>query len=599
MAAKVGTVLIDIKADTAKLVTGMRKAENTVKKSVDNIKRTVIGLAAAYASIQSISAFRGMVSDAIDAADATGKLAETMGVTSEELSKLQYAASYADVSIGKLNAGLAAMIRRTTNFVRTGKGAASNALKELGISAEFARKNFTDTATTFRIIAERLAKMPDGFRKTAIAQDIFSKSAADVVRLANMGAEGIEALGKEAERFGVLVPTWAAKMSAAFNDTMTHIRAKIDGIKKTVSYGMLPAIQATAKTIDEWFTKAFGRGEEAAKNMGKAAVTSITGVIHSVGFLSDSLTGIKLVLRTIELGFWYMVKGIVKAFNVANRAANSAISLYNSLPSWMRGEKIDLIPLRDESAVDKKIASTKKEMDLLVGSLTKGREEADKFAKSFSKNLDEAKKMMTQKYTMPKAPHLFDTDGADKNAKKMTDTAKKTAKAIYEEFKGLNRQLTSSFESFFDYTSDRFLKFGDLVESILNQIYMQMMRTMVINPLVGSLTSMLPFAKGGVVQAYASGGIVSQPTLFPMANGTGLMGEAGPEAIMPLTRIGGDLGVKSMPSNVVINVKNETGLPVELEKIGDLRGDDGSHIIEVVMRHAQTDPEFRQIMGIH
>jgi lambda family phage tail tape measure protein len=45
----------------------------------------------------------------------------------------------------------------------------------------------------------------------------------------------------------------------------------------------------------------------------------------------------------------------------------------------------------------------------------------------------------------------------------------------------------------------------------------------------------LPFAKGGVVNS---------PTLFPFAKGTGLMGEAGPEAIMPLKRgADGKLGV--------------------------------------------------------
>nr|WP_246698550.1 MULTISPECIES: phage tail length tape measure family protein [unclassified Rhizobium] len=53
------------------------------------------------------------------------------------------------------------------------------------------------------------------------------------------------------------------------------------------------------------------------------------------------------------------------------------------------------------------------------------------------------------------------------------------------------------------------------------------------------------FANGGVF----SNSIVTRPTLFPFANGTGLMGEAGPEAIMPLRRdASGRLGV-SAPSN--------------------------------------------------
>lgn len=54
------------------------------------------------------------------------------------------------------------------------------------------------------------------------------------------------------------------------------------------------------------------------------------------------------------------------------------------------------------------------------------------------------------------------------------------------------------------------------------------------------------FDNGGIVTKYANGGIVGQPTVFPMANGMGLMGEAGPEAVMPLTRgSNGKLGVYS------------------------------------------------------
>ena len=52
---------------------------------------------------------------------------------------------------------------------------------------------------------------------------------------------------------------------------------------------------------------------------------------------------------------------------------------------------------------------------------------------------------------------------------------------------------------------------------------------------------------GGNVQPFAFGGIVDRPTAFPMGGGkTGLMGEAGMEAIMPLSRNAqGDLGVKT------------------------------------------------------
>ena len=60
---------------------------------------------------------------------------------------------------------------------------------------------------------------------------------------------------------------------------------------------------------------------------------------------------------------------------------------------------------------------------------------------------------------------------------------------------------------------------------------------------------------GGRVTAFAAGGVVNSPTVFPMANGAGLMGEAGPEAIMPLTRIGGKLGVRASGGGAtVVNI---------------------------------------------
>jgi hypothetical protein len=61
---------------------------------------------------------------------------------------------------------------------------------------------------------------------------------------------------------------------------------------------------------------------------------------------------------------------------------------------------------------------------------------------------------------------------------------------------------------------------------------------------------------GGNVIPFAKGGVVDSPMMFPMSGGnTGLMGEAGPEAIMPLKRgKGGKLGVVAeSQGNVVIN----------------------------------------------
>ena len=62
----------------------------------------------------------------------------------------------------------------------------------------------------------------------------------------------------------------------------------------------------------------------------------------------------------------------------------------------------------------------------------------------------------------------------------------------------------------------------------------------------------------GKVRAFANGGVVSGPTRFPMRGGqTGLMGEAGPEAIMPLSRgPDGRLGVRAQSGGPVMVTMN-------------------------------------------
>lgn len=99
-------------------------------------------------------------------------------------------------------------------------------------------------------------------------------------------------------------------------------------------------------------------------------------------------------------------------------------------------------------------------------------------------------------------------------------------------------------------------------------------------------------AKGGAydkgIEAFAKGGaftnsIVSSPTLFKFAHGAGLMGEAGPEAIMPLKRDNqGNLGVRTNAnqSNVEVVVNNYSSAPATTKETQDSKG---NRKIEIVV----------------
>lgn len=130
------------------------------------------------------------------------------------------------------------------------------------------------------------------------------------------------------------------------------------------------------------------------------------------------------------------------------------------------------------------------------------------------------------------------------------------------EASGMSRTLAGSLRRAFEgmvfdgrKLSDTLSDLGrSLSGAVLNQA-LAPVQTALGSTLGGGLQAMiggmLPFAKGaafssGRIAAFARGGVVDGPTHFPMRGGVGLMGEAGPEAILPLARgSDGRLGIRS------------------------------------------------------
>jgi len=147
--------------------------------------------------------------------------------------------------------------------------------------------------------------------------------------------------------------------------------------------------------------------------------------------------------------------------------------------------------------------------------------------------------------------------GFDTELRRMRSALAATGKDVATLEKGLSRGLRKAFDGVaFDG-----MKLSDalstVARSMVSTTYSAAMKPVtdhvggLISQGVGSLMQgILPFADGapfsqGRVTPFAQGGIVSTATGFGMRGGMGLMGEAGPEAIMPLARgPDGKLGVK-------------------------------------------------------
>jgi tape measure domain-containing protein len=182
--------------------------------------------------------------------------------------------------------------------------------------------------------------------------------------------------------------------------------------------------------------------------------------------------------------------------------------------------------------------------------------------------------------------------------------------------KALEDTVSGAFQNMGDALVDFALPgkatFSDFADSVIRDMARIVVQQQIVGPLAGAATDfisglfagpssaagtgyagelsrlMAVSAKGNVFEsaglhAYANS-IVDRPTVFPFAKGVGLMGEEGPEAIMPLKRgPDGVLGVKG-GSNIVINQIEAPGRGGEVQR----REENGVSIIDLFVEQIET-----------
>ncbi len=150
----------------------------------------------------------------------------------------------------------------------------------------------------------------------------------------------------------------------------------------------------------------------------------------------------------------------------------------------------------------------------------------------------------------------------------------------------VNRFGAQSSQAMTDFALHGESSFSDMIDSMIEDLVRMMIQEQIMGPLFRGIAGMNfgggSFAyqgpgqrsakgnafEGGKVLPFAKGGVFTKPTVFPMAQGAGIVREAGAEAAMPLTRMAnGNLGVESSGGGgMQVNIYNTTGDSVETKQ---------------------------------
>lgn len=291
-AARIGALHVMLGLDSAEFTAGLAKANSGLSKFASSAK---VGLAVvATAAAAAGAALAVAVKGAIDNADELSKTAQKVGVTTEALSRLNYAASLSDVSLGQLSTGLGRLTVGLSQIAQGAGGQAKMALDALGVSALTSSGQLRGSDEVFADVAERFARMEDGATKTALAIALFGRSGADLIPMLNTGKAGLADLAAEADRLGITLDTNTGRAAEQFNDTITRVQATFQGVINKVMQGALPALnQFGDKLADPQFAAA-------AQTIGDSIVSAMSRAVDAVTATASAIDRLKSTMSWLN-----------------------------------------------------------------------------------------------------------------------------------------------------------------------------------------------------------------------------------------------------------------------------------------------------------
>lgn len=379
--ATIGSLSAILKLNSTNFNKGLNKASKRSKKFRKGLKSsmaTVVKFGGALAAIAGIGGVTVMTKNMFKAIDATAKWSDKLGITTEELSSLQFAAGLTGVETNTFNMALQRMTRRLSEAA-VGTGEAKAAISELGLSADILVKASPDQA--FRMIADEISKIPGQADRVRLAFKFFDSEGVALVNLLGMGAAGIRDFQIEAKNLWLTFDREAAATVEIANDAIKKVQGLIKGLFMQLAIQLAPMIAATAETFTKWGIEGSGAADQISNSMSGLMFTfqTLVKVGKTFSFLLKGLAALILriaaLITTLAPKVKALLAGDVKGFvkpSFMGRALLDEANKMSEEASKTMGEVFSEDPL----GINNTLADVKTRAEEIAEGMKKRREES-------------------------------------------------------------------------------------------------------------------------------------------------------------------------------------------------------------------------------
>lgn len=238
-----GSILIDDQKAIDALKNTEKQGESTRSKLGDIAQKGVlVGTAVVAGVTAATGALVGMVSKSAETADRIDKLSAKTGLSKQAFQEWDYVLGQNGIEIEKMQTGMKTL---TANMdaAASGNENMAGAFDTLGVAVTNADGSLRGQEETMNDVILKLADMPNGTEKARLATELFGKAGVELMPMLNNGAQGIEDLKNRSHELGLVMSDEAVTAGVVFGDTLDDVKDSLGMVGVKVGSEVMPIVQ--------------------------------------------------------------------------------------------------------------------------------------------------------------------------------------------------------------------------------------------------------------------------------------------------------------------------------------------------------------------
>jgi hypothetical protein len=238
---------LDLKTFGDKSQAALLKAQGYAKKFSDEI----FSMKGALVGIAGIAGLGIFIDKSLKAADAVGKTADRIGISTTALQEYRYAAGISGVETANLDSGLQ-KFSKNLGEARNNTGTLVTFLRNYDQTLLKNIQTAKSSDEALQMIFEAMGNAASAADRAALANAAFGRAGVDMTVMVKDGAEGLAGMKKEANDLGQVMSDSMIRSAEKADDAISRLTGTIKIEAMSAFVELAPTIEKAANATTEW-----------------------------------------------------------------------------------------------------------------------------------------------------------------------------------------------------------------------------------------------------------------------------------------------------------------------------------------------------------